>query len=138
LKGSLYPPRTSLYRRQSAHYLRGGHTQRVAINGLVLKLQQCMQHDDRKPYGRWLVSQRKYATQEAKKLAGAAWQNLSWPDRLRYLGIAPLAVIPYTLMVKGLALSGFAGLQYTWQRVIAEIYLQLARLQLKFSKKSTK
>jgi glycosyltransferase involved in cell wall biosynthesis len=137
LKGSLYPPRTSLYRPCSAHYQRDGHTQRVMIDGLVLKLQQRMQHDDRKPYSRWLASQRKYAAQEAKKLNGATWQNLSWPDRLRYWGVAPLAVIPYTLIVKGLALSGTAGLQYTWQRVVAEVYLQLARLQLKFSKTST-
>jgi glycosyltransferase involved in cell wall biosynthesis len=138
LKGSLYPPRTSLYRHKSAHYERDGHTQRVKVDGLVLKLQQQMQHDDRKSYARWLASQRKYAAQEAKKLSETAWQNLSWPDRLRHLGVAPLAVIPYTLIIKGLALSGIAGLQYTWQRVIAEIYLQIARLQLKFSKISTK
>ena len=138
LRGSLYPPRTSLYRHESAHYQRDGHTQRVAIDGLVLKLQQRMQHDDRKPYSRWLASQRKYAAQEAKKLTASAWQNLSWPDRLRYLGLAPLAVIPYTLIVKGLALSGAAGFQYTWQRVIAEVYLQLARMRLKFSKTHTK
>lgn len=134
LKGSLYPPRTALYRRKSAHYQRDGHTQRVVIDGLVVALQQKMQHDDRKPYLRWLASQRKYAAQEAQKLAGAKWQSLSWPDRLRYWGVAPLAVIPYTLIVKGLALSGYAGLEYTWQRVVAELYLQRARLNLKIGK----
>ena len=134
LKGSLYPPRTALYRRESAHYQRDGHTQRVVIDGLVLSLQQKMQHDDRKPYSRWLASQRKYASQEAQKLAGVKWQTLSWPDRLRYWGVAPLAVIPYTLIIKGLALSGYAGLEYTWQRVVAEVYLQLARVNLKFGK----
>lgn len=132
LKGSLYPPRTSLYRRKSAHYQRDGHTQRVVIDGLVLTLVQTMQHDDRKPYRRWLASQRKYAAQEAQKLAGVNWQTLSWPDRLRYWGIAPLAVIPYTLFYKGLIFSGFAGVEYTWQRMIAEVYLQLARINLKF------
>ncbi|MFT6408222.1 MAG: glycosyltransferase involved in cell wall biosynthesis [Arenicella sp.] len=134
LKGSLYPPRTSLYRRQSAHYQRDGHTQRVSIDGLVLKLEQCMQHDDRKPYSRWLASQQKYAAQEAQKLAGADWKSLSWPDRLRYWGVAPLVIIPYTLIVKGLVFSGLAGFQYTWQRLIAEIYLQLARLNLRLGK----
>jgi len=134
LKGSLYPPRTSLYRRKSAHYHRDGHTQRVIIDGLVIKLENKMQHDDRKPYRRWLASQRRYAAQEAEKLAGVKWQTLSWPDRLRYWGIAPLAVIPYTLIIKGLALNGYAGFEYTWQRMIAELYLQLARLNLKFGK----
>jgi glycosyltransferase involved in cell wall biosynthesis len=134
LRGSLYPPRISLYRHKSAHYQRDGHTQRVAVDGLVLTLKQRMQHDDRKPYSRWLASQRKYAAQEAQKLAGRDWRSLSWPDRLRYWGIAPLAVIPYTLIVKGLALSGFAGLEYTWQRLVAEVYLQVARVNLKRGK----
>lgn len=134
LKGSLYPPRIALYRQKSAHYQRDGHTQRVVIDGLVLALEHKMQHDDRKPYRRWLASQRKYASQEAQKLTGANWQSLSWPDRLRYWGVAPLAVIPYTLIVKGLALSGYAGLEYTWQRLVAEVYLQLARINLKFGK----
>lgn len=132
LRGSLYPPRTCLYRRKSAYYRQDGHTQRVVIEGLVLALENKIQHDDRKPYSRWLASQRKYASQEAQKLTGARWQTLSWPDRLRYLGIAPLAVIPYTLLIKGLVFSGLAGLEYTWQRVIAEVYLQRARVKLKF------
>lgn len=134
LKGSLYPPRTSLYRRDSAHYQRDGHTQRVVIDGIVLKLQHRMQHDDRKPYARWLASQRKYASQEARKLADANWQSLSWPDRLRYCGMAPLLIIPYTLLIKGVALSGYPGLEYTWQRLVAEVYLQVARIKLKFRK----
>ena len=133
LKGSLYPPRTALYRRASTHYQRDGHTQRAIVDGLVLSLQQKMQHDDRKPYARWLASQRKYAAQEAEKLAAASFASLSWPDRMRYLGIAPLLVVPYTLLFKGLISSGSAGLEYTWQRVIAEIYLQSARLKRIFT-----
>ena len=131
LRGSLYPARTALYRHKSAHYERDGHTQRVAIDGLVLSLKEKMHHDDRKPYVRWLASQRKYAYQEAEKLATLRWQTLSWPDRLRYWGIAPIAVIPYTLIVKGLATSGYPGFEYTWQRFVAELYLQIARLRLK-------
>ncbi len=135
LTGSLYPPRTSLYRKAYAHYRRDGHTQRVVIDGLVLKLEHKMQHDDRKPYPRWLASQRKYAAQEAQKLAKANWQKLSWPDRLRVWGIAPLAIVPYTLFAKGLIRNGSAGFEYTGQRLIAELYLQMARLKLRFAGK---
>ena len=134
LKGSLYPPRIALYRHQSAHYIQDGHTQRVVINGLVQSLQNKMQHDDRKPYQRWLKSQRKYAYQEATKLAQTHWKNFSWADRLRYCGIAPLAIIPYTLFVKGLIFNGYRGLEYTWQRLVAECCLQSARLKLKLKK----
>jgi hypothetical protein len=133
LKGSLYPPRTALYRRVNTHYQRDGHTQRAIVDGLVLSLQQKMQHDDRKPYARWLASQRKYAAQEAEKLAATPFTSLSWPDRMRYLGIAPLLVVPYTLFFKGLVGSGSAGLEYTWQRVIAEAYLQSARFKRIFT-----
>jgi glycosyltransferase involved in cell wall biosynthesis len=134
LRGSLYPPRTALYRRKFAHYRRDGHTQRVEIDGLVLNLQCKIQHDDRKPYSRWLASQRKYAAQEAHKLSASNWKNLSWPDRLRYWGIAPFVIIPYTLLIKGVVLSGKPGLEYTRQRFIAEMHLQLARIKLKFRK----
>lgn len=130
LKGSLYPPRTALYRRADTHYERDGHTQRAVVDGLVSDLKQKIQHDDRKPYSRWLASQKRYATQEAHKLSNAEWQDLSWPDRMRFLGVAPLLVIPYTLIFKGLIYSGKSGLIYTWQRIVAEVYLQVARLKL--------
>lgn len=134
LRGSLYPPRTALYCKANTHYERDGHTQRAIVDGLVMSLKNKMQHDDRKPYDRWLTSQRKYAAQEAQKLSSAHWQNLSWPDRMRFIGIAPLLVIPYTLLFKGLITSGFAGLEYTWQRVVAEAYLQFARIKLILAK----
>lgn len=136
LRGSLYPPRTALYRRNNTHYQQDGHTQRAVVDGLVLSLSNKIQHDDRKPYRRWLTSQKKYASQEAKKLAESSWKQFSWPDRLRYLGIAPLAIIPYTLLIKGLYKSGLVGLEYTGQRVVAELYLQAARMKLKISQYS--
>lgn len=130
LKGSLYPPRTALYRHAKTNYIQDGHTQRAVVDGLVLKLEQKMQHDDRKPYSRWLASQRKYAAQEAEKLSGNTFATLSWPDRMRFIGIAPLLVVPYTLFYKGLISSGSAGLEYTWQRFVAELHLQFARIKL--------
>jgi len=133
LKGSLYPPRTCLYRRSSANYYQDGHTQRVTIDGYVTPLKHRMQHDDRKPYKRWLASQKKYARLEADKLAHKNWRELSWPDRSRYWGIAPILVVPYTLFVKGLIINGWSGIEYTWQRFVAELVLQIARLN-KFSR----
>ncbi len=130
LRGSLYPARTCLYRHQQAHYRQDGHAHRVVIEGLVSKLSAKLQHDDRKPYSRWLSSQRSYAKQEAAKLALAPWADLSWPDRFRVVGIAPLAVVAHTLFYKGLIVDGWPGLVYTWQRFVAESYLQLARLKL--------
>jgi glycosyltransferase involved in cell wall biosynthesis len=127
LFGSLYPARTCLYRKQFAHYIQDGHTQRVRVKGDIGDLRAKMNHDDRKPYARWLNSQKRYAQLEASKLAKSSWSELSWPNRIRASGLAPVIVVPYTLLAKKLILSGPAGLEYTWQRMIAEIYLQKAR-----------
>ncbi len=130
LKGSLYPARIVLYKKQLATYLQDGHAHKVAINGSLDRLVARIQHDDRKPFGRWLNSQKNYARQEATKLSQISWSQLSWPDRSRALGIAPLLVVPYSLLIKGLLFSGWPGFIYTGQRFIAELYLQLARLKL--------
>jgi len=118
------------YKKQLATYLQDGHAHKVAINGSLDRLVARIQHDDRKPFGRWLNSQKNYARQEATKLSQISWSQLSWPDRSRALGIAPLLVVPYSLLIKGLLFSGWPGFIYTGQRFIAELYLQLARLKL--------
>jgi Glycosyltransferases involved in cell wall biogenesis len=129
LRGSLYPARTCLYRQKCAHYKQDGHAHRVNISGKVLPLNAKLQHDDRKPYSRWLSSQKKYAQQEIQKLTASSWHDLSWPDRLRRLGIAPFVVLPYTLFIKGLILNGSTGFEYSRQRFIAELELQKARFK---------
>ena len=55
------------------------------------------------------------------------WASKSFADRVRFLGFGPLVVIPYTLFAKGLILNGFAGLEYTFQRFVAELFLLRAR-----------
>ena len=130
LKGSLYPPRLSLYRLNRAHYIQDGHTQRVIVKGEILKLYAKIKHDDRKPYSRWRTSQRRYALMEANKIRTLKWQSMTWPDRVRYVGLGPLTVIPFTLLGKGLIFNGWPGLVYTGQRCIAETYLLFARFGL--------
>lgn len=133
LTGSLYPSRVSLYRLESAHYVMDGHTQRVVIKGQPNSLESLknkLDHDDRKPFKRWIASQKKYANQEASKLRKASFSKLKLQDKLRWLGIAPLIILPYTLFYKKLILDGKAGWEYAKQRLIAEWYLQLARFNL--------
>lgn len=142
LHASLYPPRVALYKKSSACYLQDGHAHKVRINGKskedsldgsIQSLNERIQHDDRKPYARWLSSQSKYAAQEVIKLNDSPWVELSTQDKMRKLGVAPLLVIPYTLFARGLILDGWLGLKYTWQRFVAEHLLQTARLKKLFS-----
>src|SRR5262249_12011662 len=52
LRGSLYPPRTVLYRTDRGSYSQEGHAHRVKLNGDIVTLGGVIYHDDRKPLAR--------------------------------------------------------------------------------------
>lgn len=129
LRGTLYPVRVVLYQTALAKYLHDGHTQRVSVNGEIRKLTSVIDHDDRKPFQRWLKSQATYASREADKILSAAPGTLKWKDRLRTrLVFAPFLTVFYCLFFKLLILDGLTGLYYTLQRVYAELLLSLELL----------
>jgi glycosyltransferase involved in cell wall biosynthesis len=124
LRGSLYPPRVILYRRERARYRQQGHAHRVVVDGAVTPLRSVVYHDDRKPLERWIASQRIYARAEADHLLGP--MALSFADRVRRMGWpAPIAVFFYVLLIKGCLFDGWPGWYYTMQRCIAEALLAL-------------
>lgn len=126
LRGTLYPPRTVLYRAAKARYIQDGHTQRVKVDGPVRPLEAKVLHDDRKPLSSWLDAQRKYAALEAQKLRATPPAELSRNDRLRLKGVlAPILAPIYALLVKGGALDGRAGWRYALERAYAEVLLAL-------------
>lgn len=127
LRGSLYPPRTVLYRRARAHYVADGHAHRVQVQGPLGRLKTRIHHDDRKPLSVWFDAQQKYTSQEAAKLLCTPRHELGLKDRLRLTGWAgPLLTPLYCLILKGGILDGRAGLVYALQRTYAEIALALA------------
>ena len=126
LRGTLYPPRVVLYRRDAARYRQDGHAHRVEVEGEVGTLSARIRHDDRKPLASWLAAQQKYAVQEADKLLATPPNELAFADRLRLRKvIAPVLAPLYALFVKGGILDGAAGWQYALQRTYAEILLAL-------------
>jgi glycosyltransferase involved in cell wall biosynthesis len=126
LRGTLYPPRTVLYRVKGAHYVDEGHGHRVVLSGEVRHLRSVIYHDDRKPLSRWFASQQQYARLEAQHLLNAERKLLSLADRLRRAGWpAPIVVFFYVLVVKRCFLDGWVGWFYTLQRVLAEVILAL-------------
>ena len=132
LRASLYPARTVLYQKSAAQYQNVGHGHRVAIEGPVGDLPCRIEHDDRKPLGRWLDSQRKYARQEAQHLALADSRTLPFADRVRRrIWPAVPAVFVYVLIWKRCLLDGWAGWFYALQRTYAELLLSLELVDLK-------
>ena len=126
LRASLYPPRTVLYRRDSAQYRDDGHGHRVLVRGQTQMLSGWIDHDDRKSFDRWLSEQGRYTLSEARKLFETPPHTLNLADRLRrWIVPAPFLVFFYTLFVKGLIFDGWRGWYYVLQRTVAEILLSL-------------
>ena len=139
LRGSLYPPRTVLYRKDKAQYHNEGHGHRVRILGTTQMLSSFIYHDDRKPLDRWLGEQIKYSAAEAAHLLATPPAQLNRADRLRRgMVAAPVLIFFYTLLGKGLILDGWPGWHYAMQRTFAEILLSLRLLEAKLKPPSPK
>jgi glycosyltransferase involved in cell wall biosynthesis len=139
LRGTLYPPRTVLYRKDKASYRNEGHGHRVAVDGDVRELTQVIYHDDRKPLARWFASQLHYAREEADYLLGARRDALTRADKVRLMAWpAPLGAFFYALLAKGCLLDGWPGWSYALQRLVAEtlIALELIDRQLRGSRQT--
>ena len=134
LRACLYPPRAMLFRRDRCLYVADGHTQLLHVPGKSVLLTAPVDHDDRKPLSRWLVSQDNYAKLEVVKLMAADPVTLRLQDRLRLKMIyAPIATLLYTLFARGVILDGWRGWYYAFQRTLAEILLSLRLLERKLS-----
>ena len=131
LRGSLYPPRVSLFESSKFRYVQDGHTQLLDVEGIETgQLRHGFLHDDRKSLGHWVKSQYKYADLEAQKLMTAS--KLGWKDRIRRCYVlAPVLTLFYCLFYKMLLLDGWRGFYYTFQRVFAELLLSMVLLERK-------
>ena len=126
LRGTLYPSRKVLYRKNKGVYENDGHAHRVTIDGNIKPLNHCIYHDDRKPLSRWLWAQDRYMVIEAKKLLETPDRELSWGDRIRKRKIfAPFIILIYCLILKGGILDGWQGWYYAFQRTLAELLLAI-------------
>lgn len=137
LRGSLYPPRTVMYRRDRAIYHNEGHGHRVAVEGEILSLRGTIYHDDRKPLQRWTSAQLRYAHQEATFLLSSDKNRLRKSDRLRLLAWpAPIVIFFYTLFAKRCILDGYRGWFYVAQRVLVEWLIAIEILEQRLEAQS--
>lgn len=134
LRSGLYTPVTVLYLRSLAKYTQDGHTQRLVLDGEVEMLRSRIHHDDRKPLSRWFESQQRYMALEAKKILASDSSALSGAERIRrWRVIAPLAVLFYSLIIRGGVLDGWPGFYYAFQRMLAELLLSLYLIENDFN-----
>jgi glycosyltransferase involved in cell wall biosynthesis len=136
IRSGAYPPVVVLFRRQGAEYVQDGHTQRIQVPGRIEPLKALIDHDDRKPIGRWLDSQKSYARLEADHLETAPVASLRRVDRLRRWGwIAPPLVFFYAFVWKRGFLDGWPGFFYAAQRSYAELLLVLELLDRRLQRR---
>ena len=132
LSRSLYPPVVTLFRRERAHYVQDGHTQRVVVDGEVAELSEVILHDDRKPLSMWLAAQVRYAELEAETLLTRRWYLLRWQDSLRKMLVITPWLVPLYCMTFGMGiLDGWYGVYYALQRATAETVLSLKLLEVR-------
>lgn len=130
LRGTLYPPRKVLYRREHAYYEDDGHAHHVQVLGQSAWLSSYILHDDRKPMSRWLSSQDRYMIREVEKFRHASRPELSVGDKIRRRkALAPFIVLFYCLFVQRGILDGWAGWYYALQRMLAEALLAIRLIE---------
>jgi glycosyltransferase involved in cell wall biosynthesis len=133
LRGTLYPPRKVLYKKDKGIYENDGHAHKVSIDGQIKSLEHCIYHDDRKSLNRWFNSQIKYADLEMQKLLDTPIAELSFVDKIRLTKVAaPLLVLIYCLFYKGVILDGWHGIYYALQRLLAELVLSIKLTEREF------
>jgi glycosyltransferase involved in cell wall biosynthesis len=131
LRGTILPPRQSLFQKDKATYIDDGHTQLLHVSGHSATLSSFIHHDDRKPLSRWLWAQDRYMIIEAKKLMETPFQELSWGDRIRKTKLlAPFIILLYCLILKGGILDGWQGWYYAFQRMLAELLLSIRLIEM--------
>lgn len=132
LRGAVYPPVVTLFRKSNSHYVQDGHTQRLQTAGNIEAFSERIFHDDRKPLSQWLAAQARYMKLEAEKLSSAPSEDLGPADRLRkMIVVAPIVILLFCLFVRGNILDGWPGIFYALQRTTAESILSLFLLQRK-------
>jgi hypothetical protein len=137
LRGTLYPLRVVLFKKEFASYKNEGHTRGLVVAGNILPLASKIYHDDRKPLVRWFQSQQRYALEEASYILSADSATLAPADKLRLAAWpAPIAVFVYTLVVKGCIMDGWPGWFYVLQRVLAEIMIGLEIIAKRLERKT--
>jgi hypothetical protein len=121
LLGSIYPAQVRVFARDEVRIEQRGHTQVFTSSAPMYRFHCRLIHEDRKPFGRWVASQLKYAALEAERIRTAPAQ--SFRDRLRRSGISPAIWGGYAYLRAGGPFAGRAARAYAQERMVFEALL---------------
>ncbi len=132
MRASLYPALPVLFRRGRGRFVQDGHTEKLRIDGPIVKLaNRLAARRSQRAWSAGCSRNRAIRRRKPKKLATRPWSELNWPGRISPHAVprGPIAVALHCLVVKGLIFDGTAGLLYTAQRVTADLILSMHLLR---------
>jgi glycosyltransferase involved in cell wall biosynthesis len=121
LMGSIYPAQVRVFAKDEIRIGQRGHTQVFESTAPLYRFRSKLIHEDRKPFGRWLNNQIKYAALEAERIRTAPTHSLR--DRLRQSGVSPAIWGAYAYLRAGGPLKGRASRAYAHERMVFEALL---------------
>jgi glycosyltransferase involved in cell wall biosynthesis len=127
LRGSVYPPKVVIVRRDRTRVTQPGHSQVIEADGPQYRFESRLGHDDRKPLDRFVRSQLEYARLEADRLRQSITPR--WQDRLRRTALMPFVAGPGAYLAAGGPLAGWAVVQYACERTVFESLLAVEILR---------
>ena len=127
LRGSVYPAKVVVVRRDAVRITQPGHSQVIDADGPQYRFEARLSHDDRKPLLRFVRSQLDYARLEADRLRHTTTPR--WQDRLRRTALMPFVAGPGAYLAAGGPLAGWAAVQYACERTLFECLLAMEILR---------
>lgn len=127
LRGSVYPPKIVVGRRDAIRITQPGHSQVVAADGPQYRFVARLAHDDRKPLTRFVGSQLEYARLEADRVRQTTAPR--WQDRVRRTALMPFLAAPGAYLAAGGPLAGWPAVRYACERTLFECLLAMEILR---------
>ncbi len=123
LRGSLYPPKIVVFRKDRVAVTQPGHTQELSVPGPVYRFRVPLVHDDRKSVDRFVSGQLGYSRLEAARLGQTPAH--SWVNSLRRSFLAAPVLALYAYLRAGGPFRGAAAARYAYERATFECLLAL-------------
>ena len=135
IRENIYPSKPLLVNKTRIFFKRDGHKEKPIIKGKIFKLNFPILHNDKKDNKRWMDTQIKWATYDAKKIFKTKFFKLKLIDQLRLIPFISIFIsLIYFYFYKKIFKYGKEGFIYLLQRLIYEITINFIVIKLIFYK----
>lgn len=135
----IYPSKILLVNKTKIYFKRDGHKENIITTGKIKHINYPFLHNDKKDKKRWMETQIKWATYDAKKILKTKFTELRLIDQFRIFPFfSTFVAIIYYLFYKRIYKYGKAGFLYLLQRLIYESTVNIMVIKSMFNKITNK